>query len=710
MLVGNAREESRAAAHVYERGLLPDRRKRLGQFFTGLPLGRLLAHLALLPETRTVLDPMAGHGDLLDATWEAAIQRGIPLVRLDGVEVDAPTAEVCRRRLAHIAGIDPTPTRSTVAGDAFVPATMAALPQRTYDLVITNPPYVRYQVGSKNGAGGAAIRAGLSTTLAAVQSGEDAHVWRILAESYSGLADLSVPAWLLAAAMVRPGGRLALVVPATWRSRDYADVVRYLLLRCFELQCIVSDRQPGWFSDALVRTHLIVAQRLEAVDGARPLGQRTRWPTPPWVEIAPQAARESSLVGALAGSAQAEAEFAARLYSGSFSEAPGAGTSRFDLAHEAAAVEQRAARRRWFRKLEASTADLPLFADARTVAATTVPDVLADVLPRNIPAGALSNLADAGIAVGQGLRTGCNGFFYVTVRGPTSRGEILVEASPLFGRLRFAVPSAALRPALRRQVEVAEVEAGRVPDSRILDLRTWVLAEDLDSVHAARDIYRCIGQLQPEVMPAALAGYVQAATATYPGGTSGGRPIPDLSAVRTNARPARSGRAPPRYWYMLPDFAPRHLPAVFVPRVNHQVPRAVANLDPPLLVDANFSTLWMPGAGWTRHAVTALLNSGWCRAAMEAIGTPLGGGALKLEAAQLRSMPIPTLTDATKTELDVAGKGLSDRTPGAQAHVDEIVLAALGAQMSRSIPTSALAAALHERAASLAASRRGTRD
>ena len=698
------------AAHTYERALLPGRRKRLGQYFTGLPLGRLLAHLALLPETRTVLDPMAGHGDLLDATWEAAIQRGIPLVRLDGVEVDAPTAEVCRRRLAHIAGLDPKPTRAIVAGDAFVPATMAALPQRTYDLVITNPPYVRYQVASQNGTGAVAIRTGLSKTLAVAQSGEDAHVWRALAESYSGLADLSVPAWLLAAAMVRPGGRLALVVPATWRSREYADVVRYLLLRCFELQCIVSDRQPGWFSDALVRTHLIVAQRLSAVDSACALGQRTSWPTPPWAEIAPQAAAEGSLVGALAEPGEAEADFATRLYSGSFSHAPGVGTTSFDSAREGAAVEQRAGRRRWFRKLEARTADLPLFADARTVAATTVPDVLADLLPRNIPAGALSNLADAGIAVGQGLRTGCNGFFYVTARGPTKRGEILIEASPLFGCHPFAVPATTLRPVLRRQAEVAEVEAGRVPDSRVLDLRAWVLPEDMDSVRAARDIYLCTGQPQPELMPSALAGYVQAATATYPGGTNGGRPIPDLSAVRTNARPARSGRMPPRFWYMLPDFAPRHLPAVFVPRVNHQVPRASANLNPSLLVDANFSTFWTPGGGWTRHAVTALLNSGWCRAVMEANGTPLGGGALKLEAAQLRSMPIPILTDAMKAELDVAGKRLVDGTPGVQVRVDEIVLAALDVRMNRSIPTSALAAALHERAASLAASRRGTHD
>ena len=704
MLVADAREESRAAAHAYERGLLPGRRKRLGQYFTGLPLGTLLAHLALLPETRTVLDPMAGHGDLLDATWEAATQRGIPLLRLDGVEVDTATAEVCRRRLAHIAGTDPTPTRAIVHGDAFVPSTMAALPQSTYDLVITNPPYVRYQVASTNEAD--RTRAGLSTTLSAVQSGEDAYVWRALAEGYSGLADLSVPAWLLAAAMVRPGGRLALVVPATWRSREYADVVRYLMLRCFELQCIVSDRQPGWFSDALVRTHLIVARRSVAMDAARTLGQRTRWPTPPWVEIASQAAREGSLVGALAGSAAAEADFAARLYSGSFHEGPAVSTRRFDLAHEAAAVERRAGRRRWFRKLEARTADLPLFADARTVAATTVPDVLADLLPRDIPAGALSNLADAGIAVGQGLRTGCNGFFYVTARGPTRRGEILIEASPLFGRHLFAVPAATLRPVLRRQAEVADVEAERVPDGRVLDLRAWVLPEDMDSVRAARDIYFCAGQSQPKVMTSALAGYVQAATATYVGGTNGARPIPDLSAVRTNARPARSGRTPPRFWYMLPDFAPRHLPAVFVPRVNHQVPRAVANLDPPLVVDANFSTFWMSRGGWTCHALTALLNSGWCRATMEALGTPLGGGALKLEAAQLRNMPIPVLTDAMKTELDVAGRGLSDGTPGAEARVDEIVLAALGARSSRSLPASALAAALHERAAFLAASRR----
>src|SRR3546814_10331544 len=98
-----------------------------------------------------------------------------------------------------------------------------------------------------------------------------------LVDGYSGLADLSIPAWLLSALLTRPGGRLALVVPATWRSRDYADVVRYLLLRFFRLEFIVADTQPGWFSDALVRTHLVVARRLEWDEAATPLADWSSW-------------------------------------------------------------------------------------------------------------------------------------------------------------------------------------------------------------------------------------------------------------------------------------------------------------------------------------------------------------------------------------------------------------------------------------------------
>jgi hypothetical protein len=122
-----ARRAIRTAARAYEEALPAGQRKQLGQFFTGLPLGKLLAHLALDARTATVLDPMAGHGDLLDATWEAATERGISLERLDGIEIDAATATACRSRLAQITdGAGQRPDQCIIAGDAFDPVTGTA--------------------------------------------------------------------------------------------------------------------------------------------------------------------------------------------------------------------------------------------------------------------------------------------------------------------------------------------------------------------------------------------------------------------------------------------------------------------------------------------------------------------------------------------------------------------------------------------------------
>src|SRR3546814_14093913 len=77
----------RSSARSFEESLPPAQRKRLGQFFNGLPLGAILAHLALDPVARTVIDPMAGHGDLLDAAVLTAQARGTRDCRRHGKEL-----------------------------------------------------------------------------------------------------------------------------------------------------------------------------------------------------------------------------------------------------------------------------------------------------------------------------------------------------------------------------------------------------------------------------------------------------------------------------------------------------------------------------------------------------------------------------------------------------------------------------------------------
>jgi hypothetical protein len=75
------------------------------------------------------------------------------------------------------------------------------------------------------------------------------------------------------------------------------------------------------------------------------------------------------------------------------------------------------------------------------------------------------------------------------------------------------------------------------------------------------------------------------------------------------------------------------------------------------LVDANFTTFTTNGE-LSDHQLLALLNSGWCQALLEATGTPLGGGALKVEAAHWRSIPIPRLEPAETYELGRLGRSL----------------------------------------------------
>lgn len=698
------RAKIRSEARAYEQALPPEQRKRLGQFFSGVRLGKLLAHMALRSESVAVIDPMAGHGDLLDATWDAATETGISLGRLDGIEIDKPTADACRRRLAGITEHSRAPEPKIIPGDAFDPATVAALARRSYDLVITNPPYVRYQSRNNGTAREDESRAGLLAISSELLSETDKEIWKVLVEGYSGLADLSVPAWLLSALMVRPGGRLALVVPATWRSRDYADVIRYLMLRCFSLEYVVEDTQPGWFSDALVRTHLIVARRLQSEDAAKALASRSVWPTALWLQVAPEAADDHSLVGTAFGKDCPEARFAAWLRDGCPIPKEGLNVRRFDLRDEWVSLGARIRRRRWYHQLESNAGDLPLFTHETRHNAVAVPDSLRDIFPEGFPTDAFTTLEQAGIHVGQGLRTGCNRFFYVTACDPDEDGFVRVQASSLFGNRRFLVPADALRPVLRRQSEVASVEDAKISEGRVLDLRRWVLHEDYSVVVDAKSAYAASGEEPPRIMPDELADYVRTAAVSQLEEDHGKR-IPELSAVCTNIRIPRNGKTTPRFWYMLPDFAPRHLPSVFVPRIIHEVPWVESNRDPAILIDANFSTFWTTGKDWSRHALKALLNSTWCRTFMEALGTPLGGGALKLEATHLRHVPVPVLPPAAREKLDKAGRQLTRNAPHLQSVIDETILTSVLANHRSGLSIAALTHAMNERARHLSSAR-----
>jgi adenine-specific DNA-methyltransferase len=185
----------------------PELRKARGAFFTPPELCRYMVEWAIRSPSDVVLEPSCGEAAFLAAAGErlAALNATGGPPSLHGVELHAASARHARRRLAdagHEAAIR--------VADFFT-----VTPEPAYDAVVGNPPYVRYQdfSGEARARGReAALRAGVNLTR--------------LASSWAAFA-------VHAALFLRPGGRLALVLPAELLSVNYAAEVRRFLMRRF---------------------------------------------------------------------------------------------------------------------------------------------------------------------------------------------------------------------------------------------------------------------------------------------------------------------------------------------------------------------------------------------------------------------------------------------------------------------------------------------
>jgi hypothetical protein len=646
-----------------------ERRKRLGQYFTGGPTARLLAALADVRGARTILDPMAGSGDMLAASWEVG---GRPDT-IGAIEIDPVAHAQCVATLAG--GHDGA--AAVIKGNAFSVETVRKLPSSSWDLVITNPPYVRYQSGSHAVAGeaglpsAAEVRQGLVEIVGELPALDDADraLFEALVRGYSGLADLAVPSWMFCAALVAPRGTLAMLVPTTWLNRDYAHPVQYLLARWFDIHCVVEDADAAWFSDALVRTTLVVAKRVARRPSAFMAAEGAGYP---YVKLRADAAGEDTLVAGMFPDADTpELVFAEAVERWRRERV----TLRTDCVavdwvageHTIERLRGAVSRAKWLRVVE------PAPLGGRAPSARPMLPFQLSTAVRGVPQDFLT-LADLGWRVGQGLRTGANQFFYADAVGATSEDGERLRWGDALQSSEAVVPGAAVRPVLRRQAHLPcegfEVRAGDLT-GRVLTLSEYGLPEDVDELPEHR--------FSP--VPAQLAALIRHVARLDLGTPGAPRFISRLSAVVTNVRqwdPTRPDQAP-RFWYQLPPLTDRHFPELLIPRINNGHAKTFSNLGREAVIDANFSTLWpVPEATVDGYGMLALLNSSWCVTALELGATVLGGGALKVEAAHLRALAIPVLDDGRWRKLEALGRQLTTSPQGGAAEALRVIDAELG--------------------------------
>ena len=103
-----------------------NRQKLLGQYFSGKRIAEALFDLLGKPTGKTVIDPMCGQADLL-----------VPFQKknhINGIELD---------KEAFSKAIQLVNKGSIINANAFDENTLYKLAVNGYDIVITNPPFIR---------------------------------------------------------------------------------------------------------------------------------------------------------------------------------------------------------------------------------------------------------------------------------------------------------------------------------------------------------------------------------------------------------------------------------------------------------------------------------------------------------------------------------------------------------------------------------------
>lgn len=264
---------------VFERLIPREEQLLLGQFYTPRPVADFLVAMTLDGERPFVLDPGCGSGTFLMSAYDCIAERtgldhkellsiiwgfdlspfaaelaAINLFRQDLTEFDNFPRIVPGNFFDRDAGqtVQFPPPRA-VAGGA---PTKVAVPIPQFDCIVGNPPYLRSQNQDdldplyRDRLFASAARAGIKA-----EAKTDLFAFFI----YHSLR------------LLRAGGRIGFVTPASWLTSDYAVALQKLLLGKLRLVAIVASSAEAFFPQVDVNAVLLVAERPQPKAPVEPL-------------------------------------------------------------------------------------------------------------------------------------------------------------------------------------------------------------------------------------------------------------------------------------------------------------------------------------------------------------------------------------------------------------------------------------------------------
>ena len=223
------------------RFMVQDATKLRGGYYTSQTLAEWLCQWAIRRDTDQVLEPSCGNGVFLSAALKRFNELGVhPLstaaTNLSAVEVVPEEAEAARHNLYNQIG---TVVDGIIKTGDFFEYWLQSRDSR-FDVVIGNPPFIRYQTFPEEYR----LRAMNIMTALGLKPNRLTNIW--------------VPFVVAATASLRPGGRLALVLPAELLQVTYAAQLRSFLTDRFSHIDIITCNEL-FFANAEQEVVLLLA-------------------------------------------------------------------------------------------------------------------------------------------------------------------------------------------------------------------------------------------------------------------------------------------------------------------------------------------------------------------------------------------------------------------------------------------------------------------